>query len=206
MSFEGAKRGGWSGPVVAGGRPFRLVDAMILTAATAVGFAGARWLAGGLGPLGIELWRGCLASWTGAFQSLVMLGWPLPAAWSAALIPIRLIAPRPPRRRWAARPGMAAACSTTLAGAVLAAAAFIPPAVSEGGQGMRVGGDYTALWTLAVAPSVGLAILASWATLAAGGRWRPEPTWIDRLGRLVAFVWFLMALGALYVLDQGLNP
>jgi hypothetical protein len=36
---------------------------------------------------------------------------------------------------------------------------------------------------------VGLAVLASWMTLVLGRRWRPDPGWVDRLGRAVGVFW-----------------
>jgi hypothetical protein len=39
------------------------------------------------------------------------------------------------------------------------------------------------------APMVSLAILGGWLVLALSGSWRPEPTWIDRAGRGLAFAW-----------------
>lgn len=36
---------------------------------------------------------------------------------------------------------------------------------------------------------IGAAILSSWATLALSRRWRPQPTWLDRVGRVVGVAW-----------------
>lgn len=38
----------------------------------------------------------------------------------------------------------------------------------------------------------GISVLASWVTLWLAGRWRPEATWIDRSGRVVAVIWLAM--------------
>jgi hypothetical protein len=38
----------------------------------------------------------------------------------------------------------------------------------------------------------GLVVLASWTILWLGGRWRPEPTWVDRAGRVLGIVWIAM--------------
>src|SRR5262249_15461946 len=35
----------------------------------------------------------------------------------------------------------------------------------------------------------GLAVLCGWLTLVLCGRWRPEPSWIDRAGRIVGAGW-----------------
>lgn len=46
----------------------------------------------------------------------------------------------------------------------------------------------------------GFAVLIAWGTLALAGRWRAEPTWLDRLGRLVGLAWIAMALAACYAM------
>jgi hypothetical protein len=40
-----------------------------------------------------------------------------------------------------------------------------------------------------------IAILAAWLALAVVGRWRPETSWDDRLGRIVGLVWVVFYLG-----------
>jgi hypothetical protein len=36
---------------------------------------------------------------------------------------------------------------------------------------------------------VGFAILGGWVALVLSGRWRPEPSWIDRAGRIIGVTW-----------------
>ncbi len=43
------------------------------------------------------------------------------------------------------------------------------------------------------APLVGIAVLVAWLVLLANGRFRPEPDWVDRSGRVLGIYW--MALG-----------
>jgi hypothetical protein len=40
-----------------------------------------------------------------------------------------------------------------------------------------------------------IAVLATWLTLNLVGRWEPEPTWDDRLGRFVGVLWVILYLG-----------
>jgi hypothetical protein len=40
--------------------------------------------------------------------------------------------------------------------------------------------------------SMSIAIAASWGALAIVGRWRPEPSWDDRIGRLLAVAWLVL--------------
>jgi hypothetical protein len=42
---------------------------------------------------------------------------------------------------------------------------------------------------LLLPPLTGFAVIGSWATLFLGGHWRAEPTWIDRVGRLLGAYW-----------------
>jgi hypothetical protein len=46
---------------------------------------------------------------------------------------------------------------------------------------------------------VGVAVGAAWVNLAVCGRWRPEPEWIDRLGRIVGACWLAMMLELTYL-------
>ncbi len=39
---------------------------------------------------------------------------------------------------------------------------------------------------------VSFAILGGWLLIALIGRWRPEPSWIDRAGRLAAATWLII--------------
>jgi hypothetical protein len=41
---------------------------------------------------------------------------------------------------------------------------------------------------------IGYAVFASWLILAMGRRWRPEPGWIDRLGRLMGIAWIVWSI------------
>ena len=46
----------------------------------------------------------------------------------------------------------------------------------------------------------GYAVAAVWLVLVVSGRWRPEKSWIDRLGRALGVIWVMItALAALPV-------
>jgi hypothetical protein len=47
--------------------------------------------------------------------------------------------------------------------------------------------------------TVSIAIAVAWITLAVVGRWRPEPAWDDRLGRLLAVCWLILGPGEMLV-------
>jgi hypothetical protein len=38
------------------------------------------------------------------------------------------------------------------------------------------------------------AILAAWLTLILRRRWCPEPSWLDRMGRLLAILWLILGI------------
>jgi hypothetical protein len=47
------------------------------------------------------------------------------------------------------------------------------------------------------APAVATAVVVTWAILAVGRRWWPEPTWLDRAGRLLGLAWISAAAAVL---------
>jgi hypothetical protein len=48
-----------------------------------------------------------------------------------------------------------------------------------------------------VATLIGLAVLMAWIVLKVRRQWKPEPSWIDRLGRLLGWGWIAMILGGM---------
>ena len=54
---------------------------------------------------------------------------------------------------------------------------------------------------LALSIVIGLAVLASWVTQMSGRRWRPEPSWIDRAGRVMGAAWIVA--GSISALAQS---
>ncbi len=62
----------------------------------------------------------------------------------------------------------------------------------------EVGGGLVVIAASFVYPT-GYAVAAVWLVQAVSGRWRPEKSWIDRLGRLLGMVWIVvMVLTALH--------
>jgi hypothetical protein len=49
----------------------------------------------------------------------------------------------------------------------------------------------------AAATAIGYGVAGTWIALAAKRRWRPEPGWIDGLGRLVGVGWIVMVIGGM---------
>ncbi len=159
-------------------RRFSVLDAMILVAATAVGFAGIRgcspeyytWPYTPIPPLPwLNRSAVTLAHW--AFYVS-----PLPAAWTfTALVP-RLRSPRPSMPRLMRQPGAVASSAATML-------------ILMGAIHYLVDLRNTASWhdtpiELTVF-SLGCGVASAWLILALGRHWRAEPSWIDRLGRVL---------------------
>lgn len=197
-------------------RRFRLLDAMILVAATAVGCAGTNVLFANPDPNAIFAWRTFSELKDSLFESrdtemkwmtaVILCGEilaacaPIVAAWGVALIALRWIGPRPRWRRLAREPGIMACCASTT------------PLIVLGGHGIiyALGHRYQLLIDYMVDPigmglmiwpmTLGMSVLAAWMTLLLGGRWRAEPTWIDRLGRAIGVFWVVVGLLMVHIM------
>jgi hypothetical protein len=190
-------------------RRFRLLDAMILVAATALGFGAIGWFAKAAElslqdvsdavsevfpkqgrPISAQLVVGVCAM-GGAIVT------PLFAAWALALLSIRLISPRPRLRRLASQPGMMAVCSSIMVLAVLGLFFICVILVSGGLSRAEEAVEYT-FYSLPVL--FGLTVAASWMSLLVGRRWRAERSWVDRAGRALGCVWIVAGLLMIYFL------
>jgi hypothetical protein len=185
-------------------RRFHVGDAMILVAATAAGIVGTR-----------HVWDRASYNWfwylgqgwtvraiNQQILTVVALSLPSLAAWTAAVLVLRLRAPRPTLRRLVLQPG-AAACLVALLVITLEtigeAAAMAYFEYSKGYLGAEMKTSGLAGWlhvrVLMRTPyPVSYAILAAWAILALSRRGRPERSWIDRAGRALGICWIVFAL------------
>lgn len=159
-------------------RPFTLLDAMLLTAATAVGFVAFRdyW------PLYFRY--NSVASQDRAFNLIVHCPAFLALPWMICVLGLRLKGPRPRARLLAREPGVVA-CAAALVAATLGG---LKIALWMAFRPWRSRADGLWPWDQAwymimeyVYPSVAFA----WLTLAISGRWRADPGWQDRLGRVL---------------------
>src|SRR5262249_36756626 len=112
-------------------------------------------------------------------------------AWTVACLLLRLRRPRPPWRRLSRQPGTMACLIATVAIGLSAAFGAIGW-VMEDQRDDAI--EWLAVQSLAVPPQPGAAVFWCWVTMALSGRWRPEPTWLDRLCRLLGLAWLTMAL------------
>ena len=104
------------------------------------------------------------------------------AGWTLGLLIIRLRRPRPNLRRLARQPGWSASCAAAtgiVTGIVMAA--------------IGVHGRYGIQYYFDLIPyPIGIAVAAVWLHLATSGRWRNEPGWIDRTGRVLGVAWLVI--------------
>jgi hypothetical protein len=182
-----------------------ILDVMVLVAATAAGLSWIRtqydW------PYFAQAWLAFHEAgyYVESAQYLVRAAWPVLLAWTLAALMLGMRGPRPSSRGLGERPGLVACCAATLA----TAATFWPTAI-----GLFVGPVRPDLTTTSpqrfwldvatgagAAETVGLAVASAWLTQALGRTWHAEPTWIDRLGRTLGFVWIALfaACGAFQV-------
>ena len=186
-------------------RRFTIADGMILIAATACGLAwtGRVWRGFKLAtptPTGSWLWfcdRGELA---------LVMTLPCLLFLTIAVAILRVRRPRPSWRRIARQPGM-----TALMAALLFLPVALPPIVLFADFSYQMRNPGKSFWVedetwadLPIAlfvflmfaiPAPGIAVIVAWTMLAVQGRWRNEPSWIDRAGRVLGVTWILTGTG-----------
>jgi hypothetical protein len=174
------------------------MDAMLLIVAVAAGLWGNR-----------TDWRACFP-WSRAnpytsIETLLKLVLPHVAAMTVVLVAIQLRRPRPPVRRLAREPGAVAcmvasavlllialwAATTKATGRVVEFSQSVSRLPNGGGHGRGGALIYPdpGRWLAVYGDRVGFAVAGAWLALLLTGCWRSEPTWIDRLGRALGWVW-----------------
>lgn len=115
---------------------------------------------------------------------------------SASLWPLRMARGAERFRRAARRPGLAVSYAAWAALAfALVRTAFEYRAEFGSTRFRDVGqvspGEVVALRVVAMKDFLGAAVVVTWFLIWRAGRWRPEPSWIDRLGRLLGDFWIV---------------
>ena len=130
----------------------------------------------------------------GTVLLLLLIVWlmiPLAAMWTLALIPMRLLGPRPRFRRLARQPGLVAAGAASATFALIALVALV--ALLEAEMGASTAFDSVLDIAAYLVPMlVGWTVAVAWMTLLIGRRWRAESSWIDRLGRIAGVFWIVV--------------
>ena len=111
------------------------------------------------------------------------------APWTAGLIVIELLPPRPRLRVLGRRPGFSGCFA-----ALLALMMGFWDAMQDSFYGRSHFVPYPVVVAAAVSPyRAFLSVASVWAILAMSGRWRPKPSWTDRTGRLLVTAWLMNA-------------
>ncbi len=170
-------------------RPFTWLDAVALLAATALGGAWVRVLYD----------FGIYPSVRDMFPHLVEMCGPPLATWTVTIAFLRLLPPRPPFHRLALEPGFAA-CGTIAVLFALECASYLAiEGARQRGIAWSVLSDATGLASMLNAHAVArdeypVAIATAWGLLFLLRRCRPQPSWIDRVGRGVGLCWIVRAI------------
>jgi hypothetical protein len=162
-----------------------LRDLGILVAITAVAFVAARlaWEAT------IEAFGGYDRKQERALPDAI--GWFILIE-SVGLVPLFLVPPRPRFRRVARQPGATASLAVAFTVAVLALSetVVISGAWLRGKLGFLRLVDV--LWFIGAPVIIGPAVATGWLVVAVTVGWRPQPNWLDRLGRVWGIAWIVL--------------
>ncbi len=178
-------------------RPFTLFDAMVLIAATAIALLPFRFF--------LSVFEGLSATLSVAHRIVEVvfvtdaLICPLALSLSLALWVLRLRQPRPGLPRVFRQPGMAASTATLVYLSFFMTATLISLFLNyfaSGIFGNHMFSTFNYLIFILIMPMslMGITVSAVWIVLWLIGAWRPEPSWIDRAGRVVGIYWVANSL------------
>jgi hypothetical protein len=158
---------------VPGGRS-TIFDLMALTLAFATGYSAA-----------LEIWTQQIP-WVSLRGISVVV---LPITWT--LVALRSVASLPARRRRFSSPGLAGCMAVTVASLLSLCYGWDDASLTyTASRSIMATAALRAVQPLPLAA----AVAATWLLLVLDRRWKPEPSWIDRLGRLVALYWLGIGL------------
>lgn len=181
-------------------RRFTISDGMILVAAFAVGSLLARAYLPGLSRIFGYMTRRGMGGVTAIGRIRMWLSGPgscIVVPLMAATLALRFRRPRPRWLRIARQPGFAACAAAMVAlvpGVAVRLAMIHRP-------GLQRPGFFDQRWN-GVIYWIGPAVIGGWLALALCRRWKAEPDWVDRLGRLLGFYWvgmFAWGVGLVWV-------
>jgi hypothetical protein len=160
-------------------RRFHISDVIILVAAIAVGLALARVAFSGCYPrrpipAGFHRFYAIECGHAAAF--------PCVASLTMAFLLLRLRRPTLPLARVTRQPGIVACCMS------------IMQLVGGGVAASSVGGTSLSNFAFILSPVIGMSVAGAWTVLWLNGWWRPEPGWVDAMGRALGACWITMPL------------
>jgi hypothetical protein len=205
-------------------RRFQMTDAIFLVAATACGLAGCRFvmwstrsgwddiLLAAKGERLLEASR-IMALALIPIESIMLL------SWTMAILLLRLRTARPRRQALFCQPGFLACVAAVFVFACKGAEAVLDHAADIWKAGPDMfhqsrnvpSFDYILSYILLclfnfssrLQVDISEAIVLIWLVVWAGGRCRPEPSWIDRSGRALGAIWVCTALVAVSAMAMG---
>ena len=124
---------------------------------------------------------------------IVVYASPVAVIWSFTVLVLAITPPCPPVRRLFRQPGFVACCAVGMTALITGPLSF---AISEKifiaglSASMRLQIYLGEALTFRRGEG-GFAVASAWLVLWANGRWRPQPSWADRLGRLLGLFWVL---------------
>lgn len=178
-------------------RPFGLLDLMVLVVAfgTAFMILGEHYR-NYRGPATPSTWRTENAIFAVANSTLMPL--------TLAFAVIMLRGPRPRVRGLLQRPGTAACMAAAAAILVMIARMWIKVYAMHRRKGEPFELRLLYHWIVSSHVRVGFAVLGAWVALLLTRGWRPQPSWVDRSGRVLGLGW--LALTLFHVLLPWIEP
>jgi hypothetical protein len=191
-------------------RRITLFDLMVLTAATAAGLSivqfawpGKAVVAGIFTP---PVWQPGYPTkaWMVPIADRVVPFLPCLAAWTGAFVITRLRGPRPRPRRLVLQPGLVAAVAALLVLLIESVLLFGCARIDGrfGWSSRQSIALFVVNGVVLLAHHAGWAVAVSWCTLAFTGRWRAEPSWVDRWGRALGCTWIILGPLASLLIDH----
>jgi hypothetical protein len=165
---------------------FTVVDLALVASATIIGLTSARYTMVSL----VELSRRPVPTtfrrqeWETGIACVLI-------AWTLALVIARFRFPRPDFDHLGVQPGFVANCSVllTVAIGIVWAALYGSTGSPLAMELVPILNFYRMIFTLG----------GAWLAMILCRRWRPEPCWIDRCGRIVGICWFVMTAWAFWL-------
>jgi hypothetical protein len=193
-------------------RPFRLAEALFLVAAAAVGLAWCRLQLTVSEGNWRELWhslasggltrRGLVEGWAAVTLAGGQLASAILLPVTFATLALRLLGPPPKRRHLWSQPGFLTGVAVAFAVGWPLIGFVASIALELAGTAGAVADPWTLATELAVLASCHVVVRADaggtvallWLVAAASGRWWPEPSGLDRVGRGLGVIWVILSV------------